>query len=484
MKVIISTFIVLAGFTAIGQDYHYWSEHFGTRASLLGGAATSGLGDNASVYYNAASMAFVTDPNLSITVNAYKVRTAKVREALGKGLDIKETQLATFPSLIAGIIEPKNNDRWKFGYSVNTKTSFSSSYDYLHQAEYEVLDSMAGPENYVASYNFHHDILEYWAGGGVSFRLTDAMSIGLAHYGIYKSVKYANNIDVSALPMDPSSGDIANVNSAIDFNYWNIKGVFKPSIAFSWPKSKLGITLTTPSFNILGKANVYRQFSIINLDEHIATDITFVDRREKVDTRHVFPGSLAIGVSKKLGTKSWVHFTNEFFFGQSYYLLFDPPNPVNTYPSVISDSVTLEVFGNQNFLTYGEQYHPFINFGLGFERQVNDRTGLMFGARTDFNYNARPYYIFQHMSIEASKWHLYHFSFGVSHQTRRNKTLTLGIDYSMTPGRKFHQYVNFTNPNSDNLLVGDRQPAASTVQHGFKIILGIEIGKERFSSLE
>ena len=53
------------------QDYHQWSEHFGARASLLGGAATSGLGDNATAFYNSAAMAFVDDPSLSISVNAY-----------------------------------------------------------------------------------------------------------------------------------------------------------------------------------------------------------------------------------------------------------------------------------------------------------------------------------------------------------------------------------------------------------------------------
>ncbi len=465
------------------QDAHYWTEQFGTRASLLGGAATAGLGDNATVYYNPAAMAFVNNPNLSITVNAYKLRINKVSDALGKDLNLKETEFATFPSVIAGILEHKRNDRLKFGYSVNTKTVFTSNYDYLHQHEYEILDSMAGPENYVASYGFSHKIMEYWAGVAVSYQLTDAMSVGLAHFGVFRDVKYTNNIQMDALPMDPSSGDIASVNSAIDFKYWNVKGVFKPSIAFQWPKSKLGITFTTPSFNMIGKADVYRKFTIQNLDEHIATDITFVDRRSKQDAQHKFPGSIAIGVSKKIGGKSWIHFSNELFFASPYYLVFDPANPVNTYPNFIDDSLTYEVFAKQNFLAYGEQRHAFMNFGLGFERQFTPETNIMVGARTDFNYNARPHYTFQHLNPEGTKWHLFHFSAGFSRKTKKNQILTAGLEYTFAGGKTFHQYVNFTQPTSDNLLVGDRQVAARVSQHGFKVVLGIEIGKEDVSSL-
>ena len=470
--------------TTFSQDYHHWSEHFGTRASLLGGAATSGLGDNATVYYNSAAMSFVDNPNLSITVNAYKLRTAKMENALGKDLDLKETQIATFPSLIAGIFEFKNNERLKIGYSVNTKTSFQSKFDYLHQGEYEVLDSIAGPENYVASYGLHHSITEYWAGVALSYRLTDAMSVGLAHYGIYRDVKYSNYINTAALPLDPGLGDFASVSSSIDFKYWNVKGVFKPSIAFQWPKSKLGITYTSPSFNILGKANVYREFSIVNLDEEIGTDVTFVDRREKQKATHRSPGALAIGVSKKFGTKTWVHFTNEFFNPMPYYLLFNPENPVNSYPQNLPDSIPWQIFGEQNYLAYGEEYHPLINFGLGIERQVNPRTNIMVGARTDFNYNARPYYIFQRIGIESSKWPLYHFSAGLAKHTKKNKIFTAGLEFAVSPRQRFHQYVNFTNPSSEDLLVGTRQFVATTKQFGFKVVLGVEIGNSEKPSLE
>ena len=59
LNILFITFLCSFGWS---QDYHQWSEHFGARASLLGGAATAGLGDNATVYYNPAAMAYVEHP--------------------------------------------------------------------------------------------------------------------------------------------------------------------------------------------------------------------------------------------------------------------------------------------------------------------------------------------------------------------------------------------------------------------------------------
>ena len=104
MKSILFFILISFGLYSTAQDYHHWSEHFGARASLMGGAATSGLGDNAVVYYNPAAMAFVEDPSMSISVNAYRFRMLTIPDAMGEGLDLKETSFTSMPNLIAGVI--------------------------------------------------------------------------------------------------------------------------------------------------------------------------------------------------------------------------------------------------------------------------------------------------------------------------------------------------------------------------------------------
>lgn len=479
MKHIILLTLLTIGFGLHSQDYHHWSEHFGARASLLGGAATSGLGDNATAYYNPAAMAFVEDPSLSISVNAYRIRNLKLDNALGPGLDLKGTQFATSPNLIAGILDFEKMKKLRLGYAVITRRSFSSKFDYLHQGSYDILSSTAGKEIFVGSHNFHHQLNEYWAGFGLSYQVSKGFAIGLAHYGIYRDVKYGNSYEMSVLPEDGSLGDVASVSTNVTFNYWNVKGIFKPSIALHVENFKFGISFTTPSFNMLGKANVYRDYSIINMDELIGSDVTFIDRAEGQKVVHKENGSIAFGVSWKLGKKAWLHFTNETFFGGKYYLLFDPKQTPNVYPTYIADTTTFRYFGNQNFLAYGEETEARTNVGIGLETKLAKRWEMYLGARTDFMFNEKPYYVISTIGVESSKWNLYHLSLGIVHLTKKNKRYTVGVEYGFTPKKEYYRIIDFTTPKVSNGLGGDRGATAVGSQFSFKLLLEIEIGSKK-----
>ena len=478
MRYFSGLFFLFLHVAIFAQDYHYWSEHFGTRATLLGGAATSGLGDNGTVYYNAAAMAFVKDPNLSVTVNAYKMRTIWVKNALGDGIDLKQTQFLTYPNLIAGIVRLDKLPRWTAGYAVVTKKTFSSSFDYLHQADYEILDSVPGPERYVASYNYYHGVLEYWAGFGLAFHLSKGWSLGFSHFGIYKTVDYTNNIDIVALPSDSTSSNTAHVASKIDFNYWDVKGNFKPAINFQSEKFRFGLAWTTPTFHVMGRGNVYREFSITGLASEINTDIVFLDRREKLKVQTREMGGLAIGLSFRFGSKAWLHFAHETNRAIKEYKIFNAPNPVNTYPTTIPDSVVFAQFGNQDFLSLEEKTLRVLNFGFGYEVRITDKIDMLIGIRTDFNYldTISQYYVFKKLNIESSKWHLSHGSLGFGYITETNKKWTVGLDYSFVPPTAFYQFVNFTDPQSTQLLLGQRQKTASATQLSLKLVVGIEFG--------
>lgn len=474
MKQLFALLVVLLTGHSMAQDVHHWSEQFGTRASLLGGAGTAGLGDNATVFYNPSAMSWVDDPNLSVTVNAYRIRVQNVRNALGDSLNLRQVRLGTYPNLIAGIIKFNDRPRLSLGYAVITKNIFGSSFDYLHQGRYDV-DSSGSIEDYIASYNYTHDVLEYWAGAAISYQLNQRWSIGLGHFGIYKDVNYQNNIDVSALPDTTTADGVSRVASKIDFSYWSVKGNFKPSINFVSDHVRWGMTYTTPTFNVMGRATVFREFSTTNMG---GGDALVTDRREKVKAVTKSPGSLAVGVSVRFGKKAWLHVSNEFFFGQPYYLLFDPPNPVNVYPDTISDQAVYQRFGEQNFLAYGEAYTPVLNSGIGYEVRFNDRLDMMTGIRTDLNYLRREdqYYTLQRIAIESSKWQLTHWSVGFGYNTKSRKRWTVGIEYNYVWGLKFAQFINFTEPNADNLLLGPRTQSATTRQFSMKLLLGVEFG--------
>ena len=484
MRLLFTVFLLGIFTHTFAQDYHQWSEHFGARASLLGGAATAGLGDNATAYYNSAAMAFVEDPSLSISVNAYRIRHLKTTNALGAGINLKGTQLSTAPNLIAGIIPFGKSDKLRLGYALISRRNYTAKYDYLHEADYEIIAETEGKERFIGSYNLFHSIIEYWGGFGVSYKFNDELSFGIAHYGIYREVKYANNYEMSVLPSDRSLGTASSVRSNISFNYWNVKGVFKPSAAFRRENIKLGVTLTTPTFNILGEADVSRNYSIRGLDQLLGTDITIIDRAENVKTIHKEHGSLAIGASYKILENSWIHFTNEMFFSGKSYFVFDPDKSPNTYPAEIDPAITYRFFGEQNFLAYSEQTRAVSNFGIGFESELSSVWDIYFGFRTDFLYNDKPYYTFNTIRIESSKWNLYHASLGMVHQTKSHKTYTIGVECGFTPSKEYYNVADFRTPSIENGLLGNGGSGAFARQISFKILLEIEVGKGRDVTIE
>lgn len=459
----------------MSQDYHHWSEQFGARASFLGGAATAGLGDNATVYYNCAAMSFVENPSLSISVNAYRISDITLKNALGTGYDLKETQLSTMPNLISGIYAPKKHQKVRLGYAVITRRNFSSKYDYLFQGYREMNSSTVGPESFVGGYNQNHNLQEYWAGISLSLRVSKHFSIGLSHFGGYRSVKYSNSVEFSALPTDGSTGDVSTFASKISFNYWNVKGVFKPSIALDLENFKFGLSFTTPSFNMLGKANVYRDFSMINMHEVVSTDLKIVDRAEKIKAVHKENGSLAFGVSWKLGKRAWLHWTNETFFGGKYYLIFDADQSPSKYPTTIADTSINKFFGDQNFLAFGEESVSRTNIGVGLEINMTKKWDLYLGARTDFMFNEKPYFDYERIGIDASKWNLYHVSLGLAFTGEKLKKYSAGFEFAFTPKKNFYHVINLNNPAANNLFLGIGDDDATAKVLSFKFLLEIDI---------
>ncbi len=462
LNILFITFLCSFGWS---QDYHQWSEHFGARASLLGGAATAGLGDNATVYYNPAAMAYVEHPSTSISVSAYRMRLLKLENALGEGFDLKESSFSTMPNLIAGVLTFLKRPKLRVGYAVLTRRSFNSKFDFLDETNDEFLPQFSGLERRVYTYNLHHHLMEYSAGIGISYQISNGFSIGLSHFGNYRDVKYSRKYSVSILPQDFSGLEVYEFSNEQSFSYYNVKGVFKPSLALNVENFKFGLAITTPSFNMFGKAKAFRRIDYINLKDilpDIGYDILLVDRVEDIKVRHREFGSLAIGVSWKLGKEAWLHVTNETFFGGKEYYIFNSDEKPSIYPDAFTDEqLKSELLGGQNFLSLTEQTEARTNIGVGFEGAIGGSWNLYLGARTDFLYNENNLdrYEAEVINIEASKWNLYHFSIGLVHMTKKNKRYTAGIEYGMAG-------LNVSKKSDGN-----------SRSDSFKLLLEVEIGK-------
>lgn len=479
----LALFILLINSFCYGQDNHYWSDQFGIQGTNLGGAVTAGIDEQSMVYYNPAAMYLVKEPSLSVTLNAYQYRTYKNYNALGPGQNLSGSDFSTLPNMIAGILAPSKHSKVRFGYNVLSKNDVTNSLNLLISKRIDAVQSTAGLENFVGSFNYFLHSSEYWAGIGMGIELSKHISIGLSHFGIYRSMKYSNTYDFRALPEDYTTGDVTSLSSNIAFNYYTVKGIVKPALSLHFNRFRAGLTYTSPTFHIFGKGSFYREFSIINMDEAVVSDVSWIQRENGVKVKHKQSGSLAYGLSFGLSKSVWLHLTGETFLSQKYYLIFDSQTAPNVYPNFIADSTTKKFFGDQAFLSYGEERKLVTNLGFGMSVQMGDRSQLQFGIRTDVNNNPSARYLFTKQVVESTEYDRLIYSFGGSMLSKKGRKFSISFEYGFAIHKETYYVVDFNNPSAkDNALVGKAGMGAYTKANSFRLMFGIYLKQKTESS--
>ena len=104
IKVVLVLQLSLAA-AATAQDSHYWTNQFGNRARLLGGAVIGSATDLSAVYYNPGAIALEDDPELLLSANVFQYSRLTVKDALSPGQDVSSSRFNLSPSLFAGEIK-------------------------------------------------------------------------------------------------------------------------------------------------------------------------------------------------------------------------------------------------------------------------------------------------------------------------------------------------------------------------------------------
>ncbi len=71
----LATLAVLVGGTVpvVAQDAHYWTNQFGPKASLLGGAVIGSVDDISGTYYNPGALSIGTDLSFAVSANVLEM---------------------------------------------------------------------------------------------------------------------------------------------------------------------------------------------------------------------------------------------------------------------------------------------------------------------------------------------------------------------------------------------------------------------------
>jgi hypothetical protein len=440
--------------TVSAQDQNYWFQQFGTRSHLLGGSVVGGVDDTSAGYYNPSRLAFVDNPELSVSATVYQFDRYFIRDGAGKDRDLMSINWRVVPSLVSGIHLFDFAPDHAFGHTILARHYYNNSVSARREATENVIGDIRSPgnEDYTAQITVDVDLQEYWAGLSWAWRITDFLSIGATAFGALRVEKSLVNIDARAVWFNGTTFEAASVSNEAYINYVDIRMFGKLGIALDLGDFKAGITATTQAVHIWGQGSVSRNLEVVNVDADqngVGDSLVFNDRQDERPTEFRSPWSFAAGVEYTVPeTRTRICASVEWFMPVGAYTVIQPKS------DAFLQGVGNAFGGSNDFLRVRDTHHGIFNVAAGVSQVFG--TGWLgewsghWGFYTDFSSNVPK--TSAHIHLGATEWDLYHGMTGI---TIRSEKSEFGIGVHFTIGSdSVEQNINLDRPNEPQLLFG------------------------------
>ena len=407
------------------QDTHYWTQQFGTESALLSGAVVGGNNDNTMIYYNPGALGFLDNSSISVNANAYRIENIKIENALGEKADFKSSQLGSVPLLTGGMINIKDK-RWKIGYSFMSPVQFKFKGIARKDGFFDLVDDLESPgkEEFVGESGITSQLSEILIVLGVARQLNENWSVGLSNLFTVRSNSYLRNFSTYAFLNNPEKTMISGqITQNVD--YYNVRYAAKVGLAYKKDKWRAGLTVTTPSINIMGVGTVAANISADNLkiidDNRISVVAT--DRQAELKTKFKSPLSISAGLNYN-GNRSSYGITVQYYASIGMYDIMDVQPSTFIRPADLAPEI-----GSDEFMNVRAAAKPVFNVAIGYEYLLKKNISLYLSARNDMSYYDDDLTNTRGIKTTISSWDIYHFASGVTFKTVQS-SLSVGLLYS------------------------------------------------------
>ncbi|MDO6761301.1 hypothetical protein Q4566_13905 [Tamlana sp. 2_MG-2023] len=452
IKKTLSCFILLSAYFVFkiqAQDTNYWTQQFGSNSVLMSGAVVGGSDDNTMLYYNPGALGFLDNSSISVNATAYRAENITISNALGQEANFKSRQLGSVPLLAGGMINVKN-DNWKVGYGFMAPTSFNFKGVARKDGFFEIIDDAesSGLEETVAESAVSDRLNEILIAFGAARRLNENWSVGLTNLFTIRSQSFSRSLSTYVFMNDTERTLVAaNLNENVD--YYNVRYSAKLGVSYQKERWKAGLTLTTPSINIMGIGSVAANIEANNFklidDNRISAVAT--DRQSELKTTFKSPLSISAGVNY-LGSKSHIGISCQYYGSTDQYDIMDIASNTFVRPANVAPQL-----GADDFMRVRAAAKSVFNVAIGYEYLLKDSLSLFLSARNDMSYFDKSLNDNRGIKTTISSWDIYHISAGVTIK-KNQSNLSLGLLYSTGSTDNYEQKGTLNNPSENDLIKG------------------------------
>lgn len=410
------------------QVNNYWTQQYGTRSNLLGGAVIGSVSDMSAVYYNPGAIALFKDPSILLSAQVYDYAAIKLEGGADEGKPLKTSSIRPAADLLAGTLT--------FGWLGDHKLAYS-----LLTREQSDID-IEGRKNSIAAATgalaasggeliFSNNLKDLWAGLTWSHLLGKNVGIGLSSYLAIRDQKRRTQVLAEALR---PQGEVASSILINQFEYENYRALWKAGLGCNFSPLSFGLTITTPSVGLFGSGSALYNAAVSGLDldgDGNPENFLAGNYQEEVESQYHTSWAVGAGAAYRLG-KTRIHLSAEWF------------DAVDQFTVLATKDFVAQSTGDtlSNPLTH--ELQEVLNYGIGIDFAMREHFTLYGSFATDFS-GAVPG---TETNLAITKLDVYNVAAGAAFTVARWE-LTLGGAYAFGSD-EFGRALNFAQSDEDN----------------------------------
>lgn len=412
MKGVLYLVACLLSTSALAQDAHYWTNHYGTEAQMLGGVVIGSIKDLSSTYYNPAAVALSSNPDLFMATDALEFTIINYREAAGDDLDLRSFNGRAPSSLVAFRVPFKPLDNHQLLFSILTRNTFNFNAT-GRRVESDISSEELLRAFFAGELLVRQSVRDDWYGLTWAYTFTPRVALGLTTY-ISNLTQSGRIQSVSqALTRSEEGGAIIVIDT---YGYYNVRLLWKLGLSLNLEPLTLGLTVTTPTLNLFGDGSIFVNSAAINIPTDSTAGMTISsltsDFQKGLKSHYRSPLSVGLGASYRF-PRGVLHVSAEWFD--------DVPPFTVLKAQPFKDQSTGEVLDP----TLTQELGSVFNVGLGLEH-VLDKHVRLFGSISTDRSAIKPD---APGRLSLATWDIFHTTLG-SALTFERLDLTLGLGYS------------------------------------------------------